>query len=399
MRNLTFYSLVAFSAVSGCAVDDNIATSTSAVAGSDRLDAGESLYPDQGISYGGTTLVYQGDNNLVLYQDGNAIWSTSSGLGAPTDRFEMQSDCNAVVYSADGYVWASWTNGQGGGCQARVTDGDWFICNGSDRVFSARGGGDCGGTTGGGEGPLAPMDLSQMARIGGDGEAVSAYLIHALQNTEIYVFGVQRSFWDMIDQSRFYVSLGFNGGGTDSYRVFFHYTNEGHWMISQAQDNGIIRYRNSNDGSYSPWVGFTQGGLFEPTPAHPNMDHSYKSLFEESGKDLCIQPQWNDGSTVGELDIDFHRQSELIDHLRPDNSDPLTTSSGGGKNNNWTYVNTWGWPGGLPGYAGPVEIKNFRGGVYYDFHQQRGMSGYAEVANVLVGRGIGIATGEVAVPR
>ena len=67
-----------------------------------------------------------------------------------------------------------------------------------------------------------------------------------------------------------------------------------------------------------------------------------KSLFEESGKDLCLQPQRNDNSTVG--DIDFHRQLETIDHNRLDNSDPLTTSSGGGKNNNATYIACWGTP-------------------------------------------------------
>ena len=42
-------------------------------------------------------------------------------------------------------MWASWTNGQGSSCDARVIEGDWFICSGTTRVFSARGGGNCSG--------------------------------------------------------------------------------------------------------------------------------------------------------------------------------------------------------------------------------------------------------------
>lgn len=395
MRNLTLLAAVGAS-LSGCAsLDESTSSSTGELAFTDRLEAGEILLPGESISSGSTTLVYQGDNNLVLYQGGGAIWATMAGLGAATDHFAMQPDCNAVVYGAEGYVWASGTDGRGSSCTAHVIEGDWFICSGGARVFSARGGGDCGG----GEPAPAPMDLSQMARIGGDGEAVSAYLIHMLQNTEVHVFGTERTLWDMIDQSKFMVSLGSNGGGTDSYRVFFHYSAEGHWMIANAQFNGFIRYRNTNDGSYSAWVGFTQGGIFDPTLAHRDMDHAFKSLFEESGRDLCLQPQWNEGSTVGEIDIDFHRQAEVIDHGRPDNSDPLTTCSGGCKNNNATFIGAWGSPGGLPGYAGPMTVSHTDRGPVYNFHQQRQLPGYPEVAHVLAGRGIGVATGGVAVPR
>jgi hypothetical protein len=396
MRSLTLLAAVG-GLLSGCtSFDESVSTSTAELANSDRLEAGEVLFPGESISSGNTALVYQGDNNLVLYQGGGAIWATMAGLGAAPSHFAMQTDCNAVVYGADGYVWASSTDGRGSSCSAHVVEGDWFICSGGARVFTARGGGDCGG---GGEPPPAPMDLSQMARIGGDGEAVSAYLIHMLQNTEVHVFGTVRTLWEMIDQSKFMVSLGFNGGGTDSYRVFFHYSAEGHWMISNAQFNGHVRYRNADRGSYSPWVGFTQGGIFDPTLAHPNMDHAFKSLFEESGADLCLQPQWNEGSTVGEIDIDFHRQLEVVDHGRPDNSDPLTTCSGGCKNNNATYLAAWGWPGGLPGYRGPMTISHGDRGPIHDFHQQRQLPGYPEVANVLAGRGIAVATGDVAVPR
>ena len=380
-----------------CAIDESTSSATSALAGSDRLDTNESLWPGEGISSGSTTLVYQGDNNLVLYQGGNAIWATMAALGEPPNRFTMQDDCNAVVYSEYSYSWASWTNGAGGGCTAHVIEGDWFICSGGNRVFSARGGGNCDGGGGGGWQPGDP--LAQMPRIGGNGDAVGAYYIHMLMNTEITVFGVTRSYWDMIDKSQFLVTLGDNGGaGTRSFRVFFHYTAEGHWMIAYAQDYGSIRYRNTDTGAYTDWFGFTNGGLFDPTLHHANMDHAYKSLFEESGKDLCIQPQWNEGSTVGEVDIDFHRQWEVADHGRADNSDPLTTCSGGCKNNNWYFRNAWGTPGGLPGFSGEMSWRQTSRGPVLDLGAQRDMPGFRDLAIVLAGRDISVITG-TAVPR
>ncbi|HZJ63206.1 MAG TPA: hypothetical protein VFD36_06740, partial [Kofleriaceae bacterium] len=123
-------------AVACGSIDDGPSTTTQAVAGTDRLNAGEILSPGQSISSGSTTLIYQADDNLVLYQGGTPIWATMAGLGVGPSNFAMQTDCNAVVYSVNGYVWASWTNGQGSSCSARVIEGDWFICSGSDRVFS-----------------------------------------------------------------------------------------------------------------------------------------------------------------------------------------------------------------------------------------------------------------------
>jgi hypothetical protein len=130
----------------GCVSNDDVPTSSTEQfsAGTDTLFAGEKLFAGQAITSGTTSLVYQGDNNLVLYRNGTAIWATMAGLGLPTDRFEMQTDCNAVVYSTVGYVWASFTNGRGSSCFARVIEGDWFICSGTARVFTALGGGSCG---------------------------------------------------------------------------------------------------------------------------------------------------------------------------------------------------------------------------------------------------------------
>ena len=155
MRNFTFvwntvfaFGLAAAIAAmaAGCLAEDGalVSSQTQALAGSDRLQAGEILLPGQAIGAGSTMLVYQHDNNLVLYRGGTPLWATMADLGASPNYFAMQTDCNAVVYSTSGYVWASWTNGRGSQCYARVTEGQWFVCSGTNLVWSARGGGGCG---------------------------------------------------------------------------------------------------------------------------------------------------------------------------------------------------------------------------------------------------------------
>ena len=112
---------------------------------SDKLGTNQSLYAGQSISSGAASLVYQSDDNLVLYYNGSAQWATMAGLGWGAGQFAMQGDCNAVVYAGNGAVpWASGTNGRGSTCYAQVIDtgrgaGDWGICNGSSVVWSARG--------------------------------------------------------------------------------------------------------------------------------------------------------------------------------------------------------------------------------------------------------------------
>lgn len=46
-----------------------------------------------------------------------------------------------------------------------------------------------------------------------------------------------------------------------------------------------------------------------------------------------------------------------------------------------------------------MTVSHTDRGPVYNFHQQRQLPGYPEVAHVLAGRGIGVATGGVAVPR
>ena len=154
MRFLDLFGSFTLAACLGaCGSSSGLSATSQAVAGSDRLDAGEALVAGEAISSGSTQLIYQGDDNLVLYQGGSAIWATMADLGDGTNVFAMQGDCNAVVYSAAGAVWASGTNGQGSSCYAKVIEGDWFICSGTTRVWSARGGGDCSDGGGGGGGP------------------------------------------------------------------------------------------------------------------------------------------------------------------------------------------------------------------------------------------------------
>lgn len=147
-RTTWSYVLVSVLGIAACQspVDVPVASSTGEVAGTDRLNTNESLFAGQSISSGATALVYQGDNNLVLYQNGSALWASNVGQGSPPGQFVMQGDCNAVVYSANGPSWSSNTAGLGSSCFAQVIEGDWFICSGTNRVFSARGGGSCGST-------------------------------------------------------------------------------------------------------------------------------------------------------------------------------------------------------------------------------------------------------------
>lgn len=148
MRSYTSSWIVAFAAMTAGACqegeDPSISSSTAEVVGTNILMAGERLLPNESISSGSTVLIYQNDNNLVLYQNGLARWSSATDHGIP-GRFEMQMDCNAVVYPVWGNMWSSKTAGRGSSCFAKVIEGDWFICSGTTRVFSARGGGSCGG--------------------------------------------------------------------------------------------------------------------------------------------------------------------------------------------------------------------------------------------------------------
>jgi hypothetical protein len=63
-------------------------------------------------------LVYQGDGNLVVYEDtGRPTWDAGTH-GLPPGRFVMQADGNAVIYTAEGR--GAWHTGTHGTVNARL---------------------------------------------------------------------------------------------------------------------------------------------------------------------------------------------------------------------------------------------------------------------------------------
>jgi hypothetical protein len=282
--------VIAAALAAGCqpaATPPALSTTTSELAGSDRLNTGERLLPGQAISSGSTTLVYQGDNNLVLYQNGTALWATMAALGAPPSSFFMQHDCNAVVYSTGGYSWASWTQNLGTACYAKVIDGDWYICSGSTRVFSARGGGSCvttwyfpeGGETVGG--PTAdyhdfqtyyhfanpnPTPVTVAAYFQGDAGAWNtSFVLPASSRTSVWFHDVGGG------------RLGFAGAEFTSATpgaelqvssTMFNNSFEGHtWEASKAV--------NGANEPHTQWA-FGEGGIYSQAAAGvPAFDHIY----------------------------------------------------------------------------------------------------------------------------
>ncbi|MGE3343287.1 MAG: hypothetical protein AB7L71_07610 [Vicinamibacterales bacterium] len=75
------------------------------------LGPNDELQPNQSIQSddGSQVLVYQGDGNLVVYQNGTAIWASNTYQWNP-GRAIMQSDGNLVIYDSWGYPkWDSGT--------------------------------------------------------------------------------------------------------------------------------------------------------------------------------------------------------------------------------------------------------------------------------------------------
>lgn len=87
------------------------------------LDPGEYLLsPDRQ-----STLVLQGDGNVVLYTNFRPVWHTNT-MGRPSSRLVMQDDGNLVLYDKNGgALWTSGTAGQNGASLALQTDGNLVI--------------------------------------------------------------------------------------------------------------------------------------------------------------------------------------------------------------------------------------------------------------------------------
>jgi hypothetical protein len=79
----------------------------------DVLAPGDLLGPEEYLSSadGRFALAYQGDGNLVLYEDGQALWHSGTHVGE-AGQVVMQHDGNLVIYSPFGEpLWASETAG------------------------------------------------------------------------------------------------------------------------------------------------------------------------------------------------------------------------------------------------------------------------------------------------
>lgn len=98
--------------------------------GSDILSPDQSLNPGDVLhsADGRFHFTYQGDGNLVLYQDGvGAIWASHTA-GTAAGRATMQGDGHFVIYDAGGQpVWASGTAGNPGAYLKVQVDGNVVV--------------------------------------------------------------------------------------------------------------------------------------------------------------------------------------------------------------------------------------------------------------------------------
>ena len=88
---------------------------------SDTLEPGQDLTIDQSLLSipPRTTLVMQGDGNLVIYRNdnGRALWDSNT-VGRPAVRVSMQTDGNLVMYGAGGEVFFNTRTNGHPGCRA-----------------------------------------------------------------------------------------------------------------------------------------------------------------------------------------------------------------------------------------------------------------------------------------
>jgi hypothetical protein len=91
------------------------------------MQPGEVLNPDEWITSGPYTFVYQSDGNLVLYRAGTALWASGTH-GTAAGVCIMQDDGNLVLYGVGGQaIWASNTDGNPGSRLVVQDDGNVVI--------------------------------------------------------------------------------------------------------------------------------------------------------------------------------------------------------------------------------------------------------------------------------
>ncbi|XP_078176881.1 mannose-specific lectin-like [Carex rostrata] len=110
------------------------------------LFSGDTLYGGQSLSYGNYVLTMQADCNLVLYDNGQAVWSSGTYNLGYSCNLRMQTDGNLVIY--DGSNSALWASNTGMGSQSNyvlviqrdrnvVIYGPAIWATGSNRVGTA----------------------------------------------------------------------------------------------------------------------------------------------------------------------------------------------------------------------------------------------------------------------
>lgn len=90
------------------------------------ISPGTMIYPNQSYSIGTSTLIFQGDGNLVLYGANGLVHWASYTQGKGGALASMQEDGNFVIYDNAGTaLWHTHTNGNPG-AYARVQDNGSF---------------------------------------------------------------------------------------------------------------------------------------------------------------------------------------------------------------------------------------------------------------------------------
>ncbi len=115
------------------------ATPASAAAGTNTLFANETLNSGQSlVSDGGQyQAVMQGDGNLVIYTNGQALWSSNTAGNSGT-RLVMQGDGNLVIYNSSNVaVFVTGTVGITGARLVMQTDGNLVLYASDGRAWWA----------------------------------------------------------------------------------------------------------------------------------------------------------------------------------------------------------------------------------------------------------------------
>jgi hypothetical protein len=136
------------------ALDGSLNSDTTAISvfvsngGGCGCGSGDTLGPEQSLtsivsSNGRFQFVYQGDGNVVLYDNntGEALWASGTD-GTTVGDARMQRDGNFVVYNSESTpVWASGTSGYPGATLTVQDDGNVVIYYQGSPVWATQTGG------------------------------------------------------------------------------------------------------------------------------------------------------------------------------------------------------------------------------------------------------------------